>query len=119
MPSHETVGWAVLLLGTEATIEFAVRGRVDPWTPLYAAGLLAVAELSYWSISRRLSIVEEPDVVLSRAGTLAGLCAAGAVVSGLVVVAAGSGARGGLALEAVGVAAAIARVGLLAALARR
>jgi hypothetical protein len=100
-------------------IEFAARGRVDPWTPLYAAGLLAVAELSYWSISRRLAIVEEPDVVLSRAGTLVGLCAAGAVVSGLVVVAAGSGARGGLALEAVGVAAAIALVGLLAALARK
>jgi hypothetical protein len=110
----------VVLLGGEQALRLALGpGTVDPWTPVYAAGLLLTAELAWWSIEPRVPAWSDAAVVPRRLGTIVGVCAAGAVVAALIVLAAGAPLRGGLGLELVGVAAAIAAVGLVATIARR
>ena len=84
----------------------------------HALALLAL-ELAWWSIEPRVPAWSDVAVVLRRLGTIVGVCAAGAVVAALIVLAAGAPLRGGLGLELVGVAAAIAAVGLVATIARR
>ena len=109
----------MVLLGGEQALRLELGpGTVDPWTPVYAAGLLLTAELAWWSIEPRVPAWSDAAVVLRRVGTIAGLCAAAAVVAALIVLAAGAPLHGGLSLELAGVLAAIAAVGVVAGLAR-
>jgi len=111
---------AVGLLGLEYASLLALEDvPLDQRAPLYAAGLLAVAELSYWSLELRAAVTDEPGSHWRRAAFLAWLClltlALGAALLALVDVSAG----GGLAFEAAGAIAAAGALAVLAALARR
>jgi hypothetical protein len=109
----------VVLLGGEQALRLTLGpGTVDPWTPVYAAGLLSTAELAWWSIEPRVPAWSDAAVVLRRLGTIVGVGAAGAVVAALIVLAAGAPLQGGLGLELVGVLAAIGAVAVVAGLAR-
>jgi hypothetical protein len=109
----------VVLLGAEQALRLELGPRnVDPWTPLYAAGLLLTAELAWWSIEPRVPAWSDAAVVLRRLGAITGVCVVAAVVAALIVLAAGAPFRGGLGLELVGVVAAVAAVAVVAGLAR-
>jgi len=109
----------VVFLGAEQAVRLALGPEtVDPWVPAYAACLLFSAELAWWSIEPRVPAWWEPAVVLWRLATVVGMCASAAIVAALVVLAAGAPLRGGLGLELVGVAAAVAAVSVVAVTAR-
>jgi hypothetical protein len=109
----------IAFLGAEQAVRLATGpSSVDPWTPVYAAGLLLTAELAWWSIEQRVPAWSQPGVVLRRIAVIVGLCAAGAALAAMIVVAAGSPLEGGVALELVGVVAAVAALAVVAVLAR-
>lgn len=115
-----TVPAAIGLLGLEYASFLALEDvPLDQRAPLYAAGLLAVAELSYWSLELRAAVTDEPGSHWRRAAFVAWLCllslALGAGLLALVDV----GVGGGLALEALGALAAAGALAVIAALARR
>ena len=113
------LAFGIAVLGTEQAVRLATGpSRVDPWTPLYAVGFLLVAELAWWSIERRVPAWSEHGMAFRRAGVVTAACAGGSVLSVLVVLAAGAPLHGGVGLELVGVAAAIACLGVVAAVAR-
>ncbi len=108
---------ALGLLGAEYTGLFVIQGSaVDVRAPLYGAGFLAVAELSYATVELRAGTVE-PGLVARRAATLV-LLALGAIAVGTIAIAAGAApASGGVALVAAGVAAAVVLMVVLGRLA--
>jgi hypothetical protein len=111
---------AVFLLGTAYTVRLLAGAEVlDGRAPLVAAGLFALAELSYWSLELRDGVAAEAGAHLRRVGVVAGLTL-GAVVLGAALLALVdvAGTRG-LAVEALGVAAAVAALALLAFSPRR
>ncbi|HEY7149181.1 MAG TPA: hypothetical protein VH420_07015 [Gaiellaceae bacterium] len=119
--SSSAIGFALVALGGAYAVLFAAEGaRLDRVAPGYAAGLLLVAELSFWSIESRVAAWSDPELVVWRLARL-GLACAGAALIGAVVVAeaAAAGRGGGISLEAIGVAAAIGAIALVAALVRR
>ena len=115
------IGFALVSLGGTYAVLFEAEGaRLDRLAPAYAAALLLVAELAFWSIESRVPAWSDPELVIWRLARLALACA-GAAVLGAVVVADASAASGGggLLLETLGVAAAIGAVVLVVVLLRR
>ncbi len=112
------VPWVVALAGAEYAAFLVIReGRIDSYAPVYGAGLLLVIELAYWSIERRFA--SPGEALTSRRLTLVGAaCLAAGGVGGLILAMAELSVNGGLALEIVGVAAAVGALALLARLAR-
>jgi hypothetical protein len=112
------LAWSLALLGAEYGIWLAQRGgSVDARAPLYAAGLLIVAELSYQGLERS-PVGAEPEL-LARRGLQLVLMAVGTVAVGTVVLGAASiPIGGGAALTTAGVAALLLALALLARLAR-
>lgn len=118
--SGTVLGWALAALGGEYAVLFAAEGSVlDELTPVYAGAFVLVAELAFWSIERRVPAWSEPGLVERRLAYLGGSSAGAAAVAGLVLVIAAASGGGGAALEAIGVAAAIGALVLVAVLARR
>ena len=115
------IGFALVGLGSAYAVLFAAEGsHLDRVTPVYAAGLLFVAELAFWSIEARVAAWSDPELVVWRLARLAMVCAGAAVLAAVVVAeAAAANGGGGLLLEALGVAAAIGAVALVMALVRR
>ena len=112
------VPWVLLALGGAAAAAFADGG--DPArSPLFAAGLLAVGELSYWSLETRLSRPATGGIAARRLALLSGLVAGSIAIGAVLVSVARIDAGGGLALEAAGVAAAVALAAAVLALSRR
>lgn len=112
------VPWVLLALGAAAAVSFAEDA--DPGrSPLFAAGLLAVGELAYWSLETRLSRLASPGIVARRLALLSGLVAGSIALGAVLVAVARIDAGGGLALEAAGVAAAVALAAAVLALSRR
>ena len=112
------VPWALLALGAAAAASFADGG--DPArAPLFAAGLIAVGELSYWSLETRLSRPASPGIVARRLALLSAIVAGSIAIGAVLVSVARIDAGGGLALEAAGVAAAVALAAAMLALSRR
>ena len=106
-------------LGAEQAVRLATGpSRVDPWTPVYAAGFLLAAELAWWSIEPRVPAWSDWHVLGRRLLAIAGSCVGGALLAALVVLAAGAPFSGGVGLELVGVAAAVTAIGVVAAVAR-
>ena len=100
---------------------FAAEGStLDRLTPVYAAGLLLVAELAFWSIERRVPAWPEPTALEWRLARLGAACVGAAGVAALATVsAAAATGGGGVVLESFGVGAAIGSVVILALLMRR
>jgi hypothetical protein len=110
--------WALALAGGEYAAYLVIReGTIDGLAPVYAAGLLLVAELAYWSLD---PYVRGPgERLLFRRGSLVlAACVAAGGVGGLILAVAEFSVSGGLGLEILGVAAAIGALALLARLSR-
>jgi hypothetical protein len=115
------IGFGLVSLGGTYAVLFAAEGsRLDRLAPGYAAGLLLVAELAFWSIESRVPAWSDPELAIWRLARL-GLACAGAAVLGAVVIADSAAATGGggLLMETLGVVAAIGAIALVAVLARR
>lgn len=112
------VPWALLALGIAAALSFSEEA--DPArAPLFAAGLLAVGELSYWSLETRESRPAVPGIVARRIALLSGLVAASILLGTILVSVGRVETGGGLALETAGVAAAVFLAAAVLALSRR
>jgi hypothetical protein len=112
------VPWAIAGLGAgyAATLEGSdLDGRV----PLYAAGLLVTAELAYWSLRLRRSAPDEAGMALRRMIGLLAAAAVALIAGTLLVAVAHVPLRGGLAVEAVGLAAAVGVLAMVMLAARR
>lgn len=115
------LGFGLAALGAEYAVLFSAEGAtLDRLAPLYAVGFMFVAEVSFWSIERRVPAWSDPTALEWRLARLAGACAGAAGVAALATVsAAASTGGGGVVLESFGVAAAVGSVVILAALMRR
>lgn len=112
------VPWAVAFTGIGYVVGREHHRVVDGWAALVGAALLLAAELAAWSIEHDRRIHEERAVVMRRAAAVSGLVAAAALVSFVLVGAAAVSTSTGLALTAVGVAAAVAAVSVVLRLLR-
>ncbi len=112
--------WALAFLGGAYALALALAGGngVDPGAPLVAAGLLLAAELAFWSREARSRTID-PGATIRRLGALGLLVLGSLGLGSLLLLPAGVGLEGGLALEAIGVTAAVTAVALVARLARR
>ena len=116
------VAWTLALLAAEYALALSLReddAGVDAAAPFYAAGLLLTAELAYWSIELRVPGRVDAALTLRRLATLA-VVALGSVAVGTVAVSATAVPLGSALLwDALGAAAAVATLAILARLARR
>lgn len=111
--------FGIACLGAEQAVRLTDGpSRVDPWTPVYAAGFLLAAELAWWSIEPRVPAWSDFEVLVRRLLAIAACCIGGALLAALVVLAAGAPLHGGVGLELIGVAAAVAAIAVVAAVAR-
>lgn len=119
--SSWAIGFALVALGGTYAVLFAAEGtRLDRVAPAYAAGLLLVAELAFWSIESRIAAWTDPEVVIWRLARLALACIGAAVLGAIVIAdAAAASGGGGLLLETLGVAAAIGALIVVTVLLRR
>jgi hypothetical protein len=93
-------------------------GDVPDGTIATAAAIFVAAELAFWSLEQA-AVPDEPELAARRLAGLAVRGAAALALAAFLLAALGLHARGGLALEAVGVAAAVGVVALVFALARQ
>jgi hypothetical protein len=120
-----------LALGRSAAVPWAIAGvgvayaatlegdELDSRVPLYAAGLLITAELAYWSLRLRRAARDEPGMGLRRVIGLLVATAVALVAGTMLVAVAQVPLRGGLAVEAIGIVAAIGAISTLLLAARR
>ena len=105
---------AVALLGAAYALLLVLRDpALDVRAPLVAAGLLAAAELAYWSLELRAGIAEDAGALARRVALLLLLALAGMLLGALVLAVAGELGTGALWLEALGAAAAVAVLALV------
>jgi hypothetical protein len=114
---HSLVPVALVLLGGEYTGFLYVHGAAGTAPPVFAAGLVLVAELSYWALEP-LSAREEPLQLLARAATVAATSAGAAVLALFLEAVAHVQVSKSLGVEALGVLAAALAVALVVRLAR-
>ena len=106
----------VLVLGAAYAAMLAVEdGILDSRAPALAATLFAIAELGYWSLELRDAVADEAGAYLRRLGLLSGLTLGALALGELLLVLVDLGERGGIAIEAVGVAAAVGALAIIAA----
>lgn len=112
------VPWALAGIGVAyaATLD---PGDLDGRVPLYATGLLVTGELAYWALQLRDAARDEPGIALRRVIALLVTAVAAVVAGSLLVALAHVPLRGGLVVEAVGLAAAIGALAVLLMAARR
>ena len=107
---------AIVVLGAGYAAMLAVEGDLlDTRAPVLAAALFAVAELGYWSLELREAVADEPGTYLRRLGLLSGLTLGALALGQLMLVLVDVSERGGIAIEAVGVVAAVAALAIVAA----
>jgi hypothetical protein len=105
---------AVALLGAGYALLLVIRDpALDGRAPLVAAGLLAAAELAYWSLELRAGIAEDAGALARRVALLLLVALAGMLLGALVLAVAGELGTGALWLEALGAAAAVAVLALV------
>jgi len=109
----------VAILGAQQALRLALGSdELDTWAPASAGFLLLAAELAWWSIEPRVPAWSEPWLAPLRLVSGLAVCAAGAVLAGIVLVVASSKVGGGVLLELVGVLAAISALAVVAWVAR-
>jgi hypothetical protein len=92
--------------------------EVDQWVPLYAGAFLAVAELAYWSVELRGRAQDSERLTERRAALIAMLSLLGVGAGGLVLAATSLDIGSGIAVDLLGVAAAVGALVVVARLAR-
>lgn len=107
------LGWPVLLpaalflLGGLYAAQLAVDdARLDGAAPLFAAGLLATAELGHWSLEEREQARTDPGESVRRVGFVAMIALGALLVSGMLLAFVGLVRAGGLVVDLVGATAA-------------
>jgi len=111
------VAWGVALLGAEYATALLLRGgTIDPLAPVVAVGLLLVAEFAYWSTEPHPP--GDRGIARRRLQRLVLLALVAGGVSAIVLAVSEAAGRGGLGLEAIGVAAAAGALAVVALLAR-
>lgn len=109
---------SIAVLGAQYAVSLIVeRGSVDPGALLTAGGLILVAELSYWSLEVSVAPIDR-SLPARRLVALGGMALGAVSLATLVLIGSELGVGGGLVLEAVGVAAAVVALALVARLAR-
>lgn len=117
-PWPSLVAAAVAAVGAAYAVELSLGPRtIDTWAPLVAAGLFLAAEVGFWSVEP-CAARPQRTVVIRRLVFLVAAAFTVALV-GSVLLYATSGTSGGLGLEALGVAAAVSALAIVALLARR
>ena len=116
-PFTSLIPWPLVILAGAYAWKLG-DGEVDQWAPVYAAGLLSVAELAYWSAELRGQAHEAERLTERRAGLIATLALVALIVGALLLAATSLQIGSGVALDVLGVAAAIGAVAVVAALAR-
>jgi hypothetical protein len=110
--------WGFVGVGAAYAVFLSLRpGTVDARAPMVAAAFFIAAELSFWSIERR-GWRSEWNVIGRRLALLVSAGLATAIVGGLLLLIT-SERRSGIGEEAVGIAAAVLTLVVIAALARR
>jgi hypothetical protein len=110
--------WGFVGVGAAYAVFLSLRpGTVDARAPMVAAAFFIAAELSFWSIERR-GWRSEWNVIGRRLALLVSAGLATAIVGGLLLLIT-SERRSGIGQEAVGIAAAVLTLVVIAALARR
>jgi hypothetical protein len=110
---------ALVVLGAQQAVRLELgTHELDVWAPLLAAGLLLCAELAWWSLEPRVPAWAQPGLAVRRLATILVLCAFGAAVGAVMLVAAGASLNGGVALELAGIVAATGAVALVVYAAR-
>jgi hypothetical protein len=110
--------WALALVGSEYVAFLLIRGGViDAYAPFYAVALFVAGELSFWALEpehgrRERGLFARRITLLLATSLVAGGLGALALSASEVVV------HGGVWLELLGVAAAVAALILVARLAR-
>ena len=119
--SAGTLGLGLAALGADYAVLFVAEGgALDRFTPAYAAGFMLAAELGFWSIESRIPAWSEPAVAEWRLARVAGACIGAAALAALALVAAaGATGTGGLAVESLGVVAALGSLVLITVLVGR
>ena len=116
-PLPSLLPWPVAILAGAYAWKLG-DGGVDQWAPVYAGGLLAVAELAYWSIELRGRWQDAERLTERRVALIAALALASVVVGGVVLAATSLRIGSGVATDLLGVAAAVAALAVVAGLAR-
>jgi hypothetical protein len=116
-PLPSLLPWPVAILAGTYAWKLG-HGGIDQWTPVFAGGLLAVAELAYWSIELRGRWQDAERLTERRAALIAVLALAALAASGLVLAATSLRIGSGIATDLLGIAAAVAALAVVAALAR-
>jgi hypothetical protein len=119
--SPGALGFGLAAIGADYAVLFVAEGgTLDRFTPAFAAGLILVAELGFWSIEPRIPAWSEPAVAEWRLARIAAACIGAAALAAFAIfVAAAATGSGGLALEGLGVVAAIGSLVLITALLTR
>jgi hypothetical protein len=113
-------GVAVAILTAEYGLSlYHQHSPVDPRAPLFAAGLLLLVELAYWSAESHRLVRDDRAVLGFRLAVLAVVTLAAIALGALVLLAAELPLAGPVARLALGVAAASTVLALIAALSRR
>jgi hypothetical protein len=109
--------WPLLLVlgvaavGAAYAVSLSLRsGGVDANAPAVGAGLFVAAELGFWSLERTFR------AVLVRRVLYVVLLGVGSALVGSLILVASAGVSGGVGMEALGVGAAVALLGVIAAL---
>jgi hypothetical protein len=113
-------GAAVAILAVEYGLSlYHQRGPVDARAPLFAAGLLLLVELAYWSAESHRLVRDDRAVLAFRVAVLAVVALAAITLGALILLAAALPLAGSVARLALGVAAASTVLAMIAALSRR
>ena len=113
------VPWAVALTGGEYAASLALAGGgIDPLAPLYAGMLFVLAETAYWATVRE-TVRAERTVTIRRLSTVLVSAGVAVLAAAMLLVQADVPLDRGIALEALGVAAAAATLAIVTWLAPR
>jgi hypothetical protein len=111
------IPWPLVLLAGDYVWSVG-GGAIDQWSPLVAAALLVIAELSYWSLELRNRTQDADRLTERRAGLIAALGIGSFVLGDLVLAATSVQLGTGIVADLVGVTAAVAALAVIATLAR-
>jgi hypothetical protein len=116
----EGVAVALLLLGAAYATTLVVDDLpLDGRSAIVGAALLAIGELAHLSLGARSAVTQEAGAAAHRVAWIAVLALGAMALCGVVLAVADLLQTGGIAIEVVGVAAALAAVGLLVLAARQ